>query len=163
MMYTRDTLKACEGINGWEIAASFAVGGFEWLAFSKQHSGKMIIISSQRTTLVDCDSGLFEDCDIAFDENELIAYCDKLADEELELAGQYGGSLPTSTDAGERVDIASNEEHIMQIRFTDAQKCTTLIYDCYDAYICGFSYDGGYFVLSDDGGIVILKKVNVQK
>ena len=33
----------------------------------------------------------------------------------------------------------------------DNQK--TQIYDRYDAYICGFSGDGNYFVLSDDGGI----------
>lgn len=162
MMYTRDTLNACKGINGWEITASFAVGGFEWLAFSEKQQGKMIIISSQRTTLVDCDSGQIEDCDIAFDEKELIAYCDRLADEQLHLAGQFGGSLPDSTDAGERIDIATNDKHIMQIHFTDADNRKTLIYDCYDAYICGFSYDGGYFVLSDDGGIVILKKVNDQ-
>lgn len=40
MMYTRDTLKACEGINGWEIAASFAVGGY----FVLSYDGGIVIL-----------------------------------------------------------------------------------------------------------------------
>lgn len=28
MMYTKDTLNVCKDINGWEIAVSFAVGGY---------------------------------------------------------------------------------------------------------------------------------------
>ena len=28
MMNTKDTLNACKDINGWEVTASFAVGGY---------------------------------------------------------------------------------------------------------------------------------------
>ncbi|MBQ2580243.1 MAG: hypothetical protein II574_01295, partial [Ruminococcus sp.] len=105
MMMPSDTRDACKGINGWEIAASFSVGGFEWLAFSEKQQGRMIIISSQRTTFVDCESGGIEDCDIVFDEQQLIAHCDRLPDEQLHIAGQFGGNLPDSARTGEKVII----------------------------------------------------------
>ena len=62
-------------------------------SFSKNQPGNMIVISSQRTTIIDCNNGEIKDCNIVFDENELIAYCDKLPDEELCIAGQYGGTF----------------------------------------------------------------------
>ena len=128
MMNTKDTLNACKDINGWEVTASFAVGGFEWLAFSEKQQGRMIIISSQRTTLVDCESGGIEDCDIVFDEQQLIAYCDRLSDEQLHIAGQFGGSLPDSARTGEKVIIQTNDKHIMQIYFVTADNLKTQIY-----------------------------------
>jgi len=158
MMMPRDTRKACEDISGWQLAASFSVGGFEWLAFSEKQQGKMMIISSQRTTVVDCENGQITDCETVFDEQELTAYCDLLSDEELHLSGQFGGELPHSAPSGEKVTVRTNDKHIMQIFFTAADDRTTQIYDRYDAYICGFSGDGNYFVLADDSGILILKK-----
>ena len=158
MMSSKDIYDACKKINDWEITAHFSVGGFEWLAFSKEHRGKMIIISSQRTTIVDCDNGTIEDCDIIFDETELIAYCDRLPDEDLHLAGQYGGSIPHTSDKGEKVIIETNDKHIMKIYFVSSPRDSQLIYYSYDAYLCGFSYDGDHFVLADDGGMIILKR-----
>ena len=158
MMSSTDVYNACKDIKNWEITANFSVGGFEWLAFSKEQHGKMIIISAQRTTIVDCNNGNIEDCNIAFDENELIAYCDKLSDEELSIVGEYGGSIPHTTSKGEKIIIKTSDEHIMKIYFVNGLLSRKLIYDCYDAYLCGFSYDGDYFVLADDGGILILKR-----
>lgn len=158
MMTSIDTYNACQKIKGWKIAANFSVGGFEWLAFSKEQPEKMVLISSQRTTTVDCSNGSIEDCIVVLDEKELIAYCDKLQDEELQLAGQYGGALPHSSGKGETVEIHTTADHIMRITFIRNQFDKTLIYHCYDAYICGFSHNGDYFVLADDGGILILKR-----
>ena len=45
----------------------------------------------------------------------------------------------------------------MQIYFTSRFLNKTLIYHNYEAN-CGFSYDGTYFVIADDGGVLILKK-----
>lgn len=159
MMTLIDTLNACQKIKGWKISANFSIGGFEWLAFSKKQPEKMIVISSQRTTIVDCNNGRIEDCEIVFDEKALIAYCDKLHDEELCIAGQYGGTLPILSGKGEKVDINTTTNHMMRIVFIRNWLDKTLIYDCYDAYICGFSYNGDYFVLADDGGILILKRL----
>lgn len=158
MMTSIDTFNACQKIRGWIVSANFSVGGFEWLAFSKEQPEKMIIISSQRNTIVNCSNGIIEDCNIVFDEKELVAFCDKLKDEELCIAGQYGGTLPQMSGKGEKVDIHTTDNHIMRIVFIRNWHDKTLIYHCYDAYICGFSYDGNYFVLADDGGILILKR-----
>ena len=46
----------------------------------------MIIISSQKTTILDCDNGKIENCMIDYDEEELIAICDKLPDEQILIA-----------------------------------------------------------------------------
>lgn len=158
MMTAIDTANACKSINGWKISASFSVGGFEWLAFSKEQPGKMIIISSQKTTIVDCNNGKIVECNIAFDETELIAYCDRLPDEKLSIAGEYGGTLPSISGKGEKIIINTTDDHIMRIVFVKNMISRTLIYHSYNAYICGFSYDGDYFVLADDGGILILKR-----
>ena len=32
------------------------------------------------------------------------------------------------------------------------------VYENYGAYICGFSYDGNYFVIANDGGIIVIKR-----
>ena len=34
------------------------------------------------------------------------------------------------------------------------------IFENYGAYIYGFSYDGNYFVIANDGGIIVVTKVN---
>ncbi|MBR1736105.1 MAG: hypothetical protein IJ736_03680 [Firmicutes bacterium] len=158
MMTSIETYNVCKGIKGWEITANFSVGGFEWLGFSKVSPEKMIVISEQRTTLVDCNDGSVEDCEIVFDEQDLTAFCDRLPDEELDIVGQYGGELPQISGKGEKVFISTNDKHIMQIVFVGDDLSETLIYHSYDAYLCGFGHDGNYFVLADDGGILIMKR-----
>ena len=32
------------------------------------------------------------------------------------------------------------------------------IFENYGPYICGFSYDGNYFMIVDDAGIIVLKR-----
>ena len=160
MMSSIDVRDACNSIKNWSVTAAFSVGGFEWLAFSKESRGKMIVISAQRTTIVDCNTGIAEDCNIVFDEQELLAYCDRLPDEALHLAGQYGGKLPHVSAKGESVVVKTNDAHRMKIVFVSGFFHRKLIYDCYDAYVCGFSYDGDYFVLADDGGILILGRAD---
>ena len=40
---------------------------------------------------------------IDYDEEELIAIYDKLPGEQILIAGEYGGSLPDTTNKGERI------------------------------------------------------------
>lgn len=66
---------------------------------------KMICISSQKTTIVNCDSGKVEDCIVDYDEQERIAICDRLQNEQIEITGQFGGDLPLVSGKGEKVVI----------------------------------------------------------
>ena len=79
---------------------------------------------------------------IDYDEEELIAICDKLPDEQILIAGEYGGNLPDTTNKGERVLIQKTKEYITTITFIPGQSDEIKVYENYGAYICGFSYDG---------------------
>lgn len=158
MMNEIECIEAYKKVNGWELVTSFSVGGFEWLGFSKEKPNKMICISSQKTTILNCDSGEIEECDADYDEQELIAICDLLPKEQITIVGQYGGELPLTSGKGEQVIIQKSKEHIMTITFVAIDGGETIIYHSYSAYICGFSYDGNYFVLANDGGIVVIKR-----
>lgn len=158
MMNVTECLEAYRKIEGWNVIADFSVGGFEWLGFSKETPNKMICISSQKSTLVDCENGKIEECDIVYDEEELFAICDKLSNEQISIAGQYGGKLPAASSKGERVFIQENAEHIMTVTFISSEGKEIVIFCNYSAYICGFSYDGNYFVLADDAGIIVIKR-----
>ena len=41
---------------------------------------------------------------------------------------------------------------------TDRPVKKTKIFESYGLYICGFSYNGDYFMIADDGGIIVLKR-----
>ncbi len=153
-----ESINACQTIEGWELVTIFSVGGFEWLGFSKENPNKMIIISSQKTTVLDCDNGKLENCTIDYDEEELIAICDKLPNEQILIAGEYGGRLPETTNKGEQVLIQETNEHIMTITFILNYSKEIKVYENYSAYICGFSYNGNYFVIVNDGGIIVIKR-----
>lgn len=158
MMNDTECIEAYKKIKGWELVISFSVGGFEWLGFSKEKPNKMICISSQKTTILNCDSGEIVECNIDYDEQELIAICDELSNEQITIAGQYGGELSLTSGKGEQVIIQETKEHIMTITFISINGEKTIIYYNYSAYICGFSYDGNYFVLAHDGGIEVIKR-----
>lgn len=158
MMNFQDNLEAFKQIDDLELVTSFSFGGFQWLGFSKEQPNKMLCISSQKATILNCENGILEECNVEYDEMELIAICDKLLNEEISIAGQYGGELPLTTSRGEQVIIQETEEHIMTIFFVSARDAKRKVYWNYSAYICGFSYNGNYFVLADDGGILVMKR-----
>lgn len=117
MMNSIESLEALKKIDDWDIITNFSVGGFEWLGFSKEEPNKLICISSQKTTILNCDDGKLEECDVDYDEEEIIAICNQLPNEQISIAGQYGGRLPILSGKGERVVIYTTEEHIMTITF----------------------------------------------
>lgn len=73
LMKYNESIRACQYIDGWKLVTSFSVGGFEWLGFSKEISNKMIIISSQKTTILDCNNGKIENC------RGIIRMCEQVA------------------------------------------------------------------------------------
>lgn len=158
LMTFDESMNACKNICDWEFVTSFSVGGFEWMGFSKETTNKMIIISSQKSTILDCNSGKLDDCIVEYDEQELIAICDQLSNEQILIAGQYGGELPKTTPQGEQVLIQEKNEFIKTVTFIYNQDKKIKVFEGYGLYICGFSYDGNYFMMAEDAGVIVLKR-----
>ena len=168
MMNNIQMNEAMKKLKEWNLIGSFSVGGFEYMGFSNNNSNKLIIISSQRKTIFDCEDGSITDIDAEFDEKELVAITDILPDEYIPIAGVYGGQMSHKTLQGERVEISYHDKHIVsgkelqlqQIVFVDRFGAENIIYDNYPSYVCGFSSDGNSFALADDGGVYILRRIN---
>lgn len=149
-------------LSDWKLIVEKSVGGLEWIGFSKQSPSKLLCISSQKCTLIDCFDTTVTECDADYDEEFFVAICDQLPNEEIDIAGQYGGGLPLSTVRGEHVRIKTdyvNETNVVfTVTFTSASNESYEIYRNYGYYTCGFSYDGNYFVFAQDAGITILER-----
>ncbi|MCR4792897.1 MAG: hypothetical protein K5871_09105 [Lachnospiraceae bacterium] len=136
------------------------------MGFSTVNSNKLIIISSQMETVFDCDDKSLTETEINIDEKEYVAVCDHFPDEVIPIASCWGGSLPHKTVRGDCVDIEYYGEHeisgkklrYQKIYLLDESGNRNLIYDNYPCYVCGFSSDGNYFALADDGGVVIIRR-----
>lgn len=150
-------------LSGWKLILEKTVGGLEWIGFSRHSPSKLLCISSQKCTVIDCSDATVIECDVDYDENLFVAICDQLPNEEISIAGQYGGALPLSTVQGEHVTIKTdcvNETNIaFTVTFTSASKESYELFRNYGYYACGFSYDGNYFVFAQDAGITILQRV----
>ncbi len=155
MMNDLETIDSINNLKDWKITAHFSVGGFEWLGFSESQPNKMVVISAQKNTIVDCDNGEIEECEIDYDEQDRIAVCEKIPNEFIRIAGQFGGELPVCSNHGEKIRVET-KDNITTVIFTDDCGNEIILFDNYGYYICGFNYN--YFVLSDDGGIIVAKK-----
>ena len=166
MMNNLQMYEALKNLTGWELVDGFSVGGFEYMGFSKMNSHKLIIISSQMETVYDCEDKSLTEMVADIDEKEFVAISDLFPDEIIPIATYWGGSMPHETAQGERVEISYYGEHVIsgkelkyqQIQFIDKSGDRNLIYDNYPCYVCGFSYDGNYFALADDGGVMIIRR-----
>ncbi|MBD5136926.1 MAG: hypothetical protein HDT39_13315 [Lachnospiraceae bacterium] len=145
-------------IKRWKPVVEKVVGGLEWIGFSKFKTEKLLCISSQKITIIDCDNGNIIETDADYDEENYIAFCDALPDEEICISGQYGGKMEYSTSYGDKVIIETSPEYISTVIFMSESEKEHVIFNDYGFYTCGFSYDGKYFVFSQDAGITILKR-----
>ena len=151
-------------MDGWIKTAQFSVGGFLWTGFSKKQTNKLICISSEYISVIDCDTGLVEVCDGDYDEDMYIAMCDYLPGEVIDIYGQYGGNPIHITSKEERVTIHTKEDtygNKMVIRYKiyfSTSDSNIEIFDNYGYYICSFSPCGNYFVLARDAGVTVWKR-----
>ena len=84
---------AVDRLTNWECVKEFSVGGLEWIGFSKEYYNKLLCISSQKCTLVDCKTGIIDECDCEYDELTHTALCSLLPNEMINISGQYGGKF----------------------------------------------------------------------
>lgn len=151
-------------ITGWTTISEFSVGGLMWVGFSKRQPNKLLCISSQYDSLVDCDTGEIIECDVDYDEDNCIAVSTCLPDEVVDICGAYGGIPLLYTNAREEISILEQEElfaskTIIRAKVTFHTVDEKIeIHNDYGFYICSFSADGNYFVFAEDAGITIMKR-----
>lgn len=75
-------------ITGWSKVAEFSVGGLMWVGFSKRQPYRLLCISSQYTSLVDCNTGDIAECDAECDEESCVALTFYLPDEVIDFSGK---------------------------------------------------------------------------
>ena len=90
--------------NGWE-KTTYAVGGLTYLGFSNVHTEKLVVVSSQRQSIIDCKTGSKTYCIENYDEDDLIALAEELGDEIVPIAGDGGGGLRRFSKDGNTLDI----------------------------------------------------------
>ena len=56
-------------MNEREFVDAFSVGGFEYIGFSRVSPNKLIIISSQKETVFDCDNKSMSEIEIDIDDS----------------------------------------------------------------------------------------------
>lgn len=154
-----------EKMDSWIKIAQFSVGGFLWIGFSKMQTNKLICISSEYTSLLNCDTGKIEECDADYDEEKYVAICDYFQNEVIDIYGQYGGYPILRTQNGECISVQTQEESYgnkvvkkYTIHFVTADSDIE-IYNNYGYYVCSFSLCGNYFVFAEDAGITVFKRV----
>lgn len=154
-LYNRDL---CD-MKGWEVTVKRAIGGLEWVGFSQKHPEKLLCISSQKITVLDCGNGDITESKAEYDEENHIAVCATLPDEEIMIAGQYGGKMEQASVQGDKVLIETSPDHITTVTFVPASGASRVIFQNYGYYTCGFSCDGTYFMFAQDAGITVLRKL----
>lgn len=159
IMTSMEVKKALGEIKDWKIIADFAVGGLEWIGFSHKKPELLFVISSQKNTVMNCKTGRIIECDLEYDEEEMIAYTDQVEDEAIPLAGQYGGKLKIKTNQGEQIKIEkTNTKNVFRLTFFTKKNEKIKIFENYGLYTYGFSNDDNYFVISSDSGITVMKR-----
>lgn len=148
---------------GWE-KETFAVGGLMYLGFSAVQTEKLVVISSQRQSIIDCRTWEKVYCTENYDERDLIAGAEPLGDELIPIAGEGGGGLRRLSPAGDGLGRAApfwpREQVIFMPRYTIWQQhpeACTVIFDDYEPLAFGFSRCGNYMAVGTSSEVDIFR------
>ena len=150
---------------GWE-KETLAVGGLMYLGFSNLQTEKLVVISSQRQSVIDCGTGEKTCCEENYDEQDLIACAEPLGDELIPIAGLEGGGLRRSSPAGDGLYLAApfwpREQIIFMPQYVswwyqNPERCT-VIFDDYGVLAWGFSRCGDYLAIGTSSDLHIFRR-----
>ena len=157
-------MKEWDLLTDWSKVKEFGVGGLLYVGFSNKQTNKLVCISSEYMSVVDCDTGEKIKCEGDYDETDYTAVSSYFPDEVIGIYGQYGGFPLLDTDKGEKISIENQNEICGNKTLVKTKVILYLpdeeveIFNCYGFYVCSFSPCGNYFVFLNDGGVVILKR-----
>lgn len=150
---------------GWEYHA-LSVGGLMYVGFSDIHTEKLICISSQGQSVINCKTMQKTFCDENYDEDDLIAYAEELGDEIIKIAGDMGGGLRIGSKEGNSLQKIAPywpKEQIIfcpnyQSLYSTPDKCWNVFED-YGIKAYGFSKCGKYFVVATSSDLIVYKRI----
>lgn len=149
---------------GWR-QESFAVGGLMYLGFSAVQTEKLVVISSQSQSVIDCGTGEKTYCTGNCDERDLIACVEPLGDELVPIAGLGGGGLRCFSPAGDGLDLAApfwpREQVIFMPQYSPWYQCPercTVIFEDDGVLAWGFSRCGNYMAVGTSSDVHIFKR-----
>lgn len=151
--------------DGWEKSL-YAVGGLMYIGFSQEHTEKLIVISSQRQSVIDCCAGIKTYCQENYDEDDLLALAAELGDEMVPIAGDNGGGLRRCSQEGNALVAIAPYWPMTKVIFApsfvlytlEPEKCTC-IYEDYEIKAFGFSKCGRYMAVGTADTLAIFRKV----
>lgn len=150
---------------GWE-KETFAVGGLMYLGFSVVQTEKLVIVSSQGQSVIDCRTWKKTYCTENYDERDLIACAELLGDELIPLAGEGGGGLRRFSPAGDGLDRAApfwpKEQIIFMPQYASwyqSPETCTVIFDDYGPLAFGFSRCGSYMAVGTSSEVDIFRRI----
>lgn len=152
-----------------ETVLDITVGGLLYIGFSEIQTNKLICISSQKETLIDCDTGKISSGGIEYDESDLIACAEELGEEVVHLAGICGGGL-RRCGYGDSLDLTAMQYPESQLIYSSSWKSfwmdpedSSIIYEGYEIRAYGFSRCGRYIAVADSGELLVLRKRENEK
>lgn len=154
-----------EGIpSGWKCD-TLAVGGLMYVGFSEIHTDKLVCISSQGESVINCKTLKKTYCEENYDETDLTAYADELGAEHIRIVGVGGGGLRHYSNDGnilERVAPFWPKEQIIFmphfLSWYSSPKACRIIFNAYEIKAYGFSKCGAYFVIATSSDLTIFSK-----
>lgn len=151
--------------DGWE-KITYAVGGLTYVGFSNVRTEKLVVISTQRQSIIDCKTGSKTYCAENYDENDLVALSEELGDEIVLIAGDGGGGLRRFSKNGNILMPVAPfwpmEKIIFMPNYTlytlHPEKCT-IIFEGYEIKAFGFSKCGNYIAIGTSNTLDIFRKI----
>ena len=149
---------------GWK-RSDIVVGGLEYIGLSELQPGKLICISSQHCSVIDCETRAIAYHDIVYDELDLTAVTEALPGETIRLSGIGGGGLRHYSPEGDVLMAAAPEYPKIQIIFQPGYKSCflepetcSIIFEDYEIRAYGFSRCGNYIIAAFSGGVTIFTR-----
>lgn len=150
--------------SGWKCD-TLAVGGLMYVGFSEIHPEKLICISSEGQSVINCETLKKTYCDENFDENDLVSCAEELGDELVRIAGDCGGGLRHYSNDGNSLELIApfwpKEQLIFMPCFhswySTPHECQ-IIFDAYEIKAYGFSKCGKCFIVATSSDLTIFRK-----
>lgn len=150
---------------GWE-QETFAVGGLMYVGFSSVQTERLVVISSQKQSVINCRTGETAYCTENYDEEDLIACAEPLGNELVPIAGLGGGGLRRFSRSGDGLETAApywpREQIIYMPQYSswyEHPEVCTVIFDDYEPLAFGFSRCGNYMAVGTSSEVNIFRRI----